>query len=416
MTRWVNRSTRCWIDENQAQELNPMNATIQVVHVIAQLRFGAGRCVADLAIEQARLMENRVIVCASTDADQHWRSDPDLICELASHGVDFRSIGDFFHRKADSIHGSGEALAELRGRFEGATVVHAHTAMAAAAGHWARPDALIATCHGWDAGRPAYMDLEDSLALQLCDSVVTYSTHWADRLRLNLAVPHPRKISMGIDLGRFPRLLGNHVLNPSRPRIVTVCELTRRKGIDILLNAMPLVWEQVPDTELHIMGNGDAAADLRLLAAAIDPGMKRVSFYGAVSNPYSRLGDFDLFILASRSDNLPIALLEAMLARLPIVASSVGGVPELIAEGQCGTVVPPESSPALAQGILDTFRQARDRFACMGEQGENYVRTRLDVRKTVREIEGIYRSALHRRGRRAYAGKQRGKSVVVSKE
>jgi L-malate glycosyltransferase len=203
---------------------------------------------------------------------------------------------------------------------------------------------------------------------------------------------------MGINLDRFPRLPERCVPGSASPRIVSVCELTFRKGVDVLIDAMPAVWERMPDAQLHIMGHGDAADELRFLASTLDPAMERISFYGSVANPYASLGDFDLFAFPSRSDNLPISLLEAMLARLPVVASEVGGVPEIVGASGCGSVVPPESASALAEAIIGTLKLERDRLDSMGEKGERFVREQLDVRKTAVELDRIYHETLRKKG------------------
>ncbi len=266
--------------------------------------------------------------------------------------------------------------------------------MAAAVGHWAQPGALVATCHGWGAGRSADMDLQDALAYQLCDAVLTYSRHWAGRLSHDLGVRAPQLIPMGLDLERFPAYPVPERTAPEPFRIVTVCELTSRKGVDLLLEAMPAVWSEFPRAELHIMGDGDSAAQLRRWAAHVDPSMKRLVFYGAVFNPYARLGDFDLFALASRSDNLPVVLLEAMLAGLPIVATGVGGVPELLAAAPFGTVVPPECAPVLSAEILTMARFDRPKRIGLGRAGEQFARRSFDARKTTAHLEQIYLQAL----------------------
>jgi glycosyltransferase involved in cell wall biosynthesis len=376
-----------------------MESAATVMHLIPQLRFGAGRCVVDMAVQQALGLKHRVVVCASTDADDYWRSDPVLISELISNGVQFETIGDFFHRRADTLRRCAVRIRELHSSSNNTTVIHAHTAMAAAAGYWAQPDALIATCHGWGTNRPADFDLEDALALQLCDAVLTYSTHWLERLQLDLAVNEPQKIWMGVNLDRFPKPMERHVLDSACPRIVTVCELTHRKGVDILLKAMALIWEQTPNTELHIMGHGDDADHLRSIASEFDSGLNRIRFYGAVDNPYNRLADFDIFVLPSRSDNLPIAILEAMLAGLPIVAAGVGGIPELLSASESGRVVPPESATGLAKGIIQMLKQGRECRTSMGKRGQEFVREHLDVRKTAVELDRIYHDALRKRGR-----------------
>jgi glycosyltransferase involved in cell wall biosynthesis len=284
--------------------------------------------------------------------------------------------------------------------------------MAAAVGHWAQPDGLVATCHGWGAGRPAEMDLQDSLAYQLCDSVVTYSRYWADRLTRDLAVPSPVILPMGLDLQRFPRLPEKQPCLSDPLRLVTVCELTPRKGVDLLLNAMPAIWERQPEAELHILGHGESARNLQLLAAKLDPGMKRVFFHGAVAHPYDQLANFDLFVLASRSDNLPVAILEAMLAGLPIVATAVGGVPDLISAAGCGRALPPESSAALAEAILAMVDQGQRKLAALGRKGERFGRRHFDVRFAALKIERIYQTA-RRRGRER---KQRDRESIDASE
>jgi glycosyltransferase involved in cell wall biosynthesis len=373
------------------------SASMTIVHMIAQLRFGAGRVVVDTAIEQIRNPKNSVIVCVSPDVDDYWRTDPKLVLELESHGIRVLTIGDFFRRQAAQMHQCGTHVRDLRKSGQGAFIVHAHTAMAAAAGHWAHPDALIATCHGWGAKRPADIDLEDSLAYQLCDSVVTYSSHWADRLKNDMARPDAKVIVMGLDLDRYPQMPEKSISEAAPLRLVTACELTLRKGVDLLLDAMLLLWKEMPNTELHIMGDGDVADRLRRTAAQIDPGKQRIKFYGTVAKPYERIAEFDLFVLASRSDNLPVILLESMLARLPIVATEVGGIPELISAAECGIIVPPESTEALTEGVLKAARSGRQAMLSLGIKGEQYARTRLDVHKTTLELEAIYCGALQNR-------------------
>jgi glycosyltransferase involved in cell wall biosynthesis len=372
-------------------------APMTIIHLIAQLRFGAGRYVVDTAIEQSRGLKHNVMICVSTDVDEYWRTDPKLVAELDSYGIRVRDMGDFFHRQVDRIRQCGEHLQELRKEAGGAFVIHAHTAMAVAAGYWAQPDALVVTCHGWGANRPADIDLEDALAYQLCDSANTYSKHWADRMKKDLGVRDPQVIPMGLDMNRYPKAAEKNCTKPAPIRIVTACELTPRKGVDLLLNAMPVLWKQMPDTELHIMGHGDAADRLRFQAERLDPKMERIRFHGMVANPYARLPEFDLFVLASRSDNLPVILLEAMLARLPIVATAVGGITELISAAQCGTIVAAESTEALAEGLIGAVKDGRQTMISRGTNGESFARNKLDVRWTAADLESVYSKALSKR-------------------
>jgi glycosyltransferase involved in cell wall biosynthesis len=376
--------------------------SVAIMHLIAQLRFGAGRYLVDTAIEQMRGLGHTVMVCVSTDVDENWRTDPKLVSELADYGIRVKPVGDFFHRRPGLIQESAACLGRLRKEIGSRVIMHAHTAMAAAAGYWAQADGLVVTCHGWGTGRPPEMDLGDSLAYQLCDSVTTYSHYWAGRVKKDLAVQDVDVSMMGLDLARYPQFSKNPNGKSTAVRIATVCELTHRKGVDLLLNSMPMVWSRFPSAELHITGNGDAADALRSMAKFIDAGRKRIFFHGTVAEPYKHLEGFDLFVLASRSDNLPVVLIEAMLARLPIVSTFVGGIPEIIWDAECGEIVPPESAAALADGIIRTLNRGRGELAEIGEKGECFVRDRFDVRRTAVELEKIYSDAFrnHHKPRR----------------
>jgi glycosyltransferase involved in cell wall biosynthesis len=365
-----------------------------IVHVIAQMRYGAGRYLVDTAIEQSAGQGHPVMICVSEDADEHWKTDPKLVTELAAYGIEVHVIGDFFHRRARQLHQSGEALRRICRKLAPAKViVHAHTAMAAAVGHWAAPDALVVTCHGWAAGRPPDIDLQDSLAYQLCDAVVTYSRIWAERLETELAAPRPLLIPMGLNLARYP-VLERRELGQERINLATICELTPRKGVDVLIQAMPAIWAYLPGANLDIIGHGDAARDLRLLADSVDPGSQRIRFHGAVAHPYSRLADTHLFVLASRSDNLPVVFLEAMLAGLPIVATDVGGASELISSAQCGKTVRPDSAGELAAAILSLASQEKSGMDRLGRKGEQFARSQFDVRETALRLQNVYYKAL----------------------
>src|SRR6185436_6278968 len=113
-------------------------------------------------------------------------------------------------------------------------------------------------------------------------------------------------------------------------------ELTARKGQDVLISAMAKVWVTYPEVELYLAGDGDARESLRAQARAIDPEEQRIFFRGFVEKPYRMPSHFDLMCLPTRSDNQPVSIVEAMLAGLPVVSTTVGGIPEQIAMGNGG--------------------------------------------------------------------------------
>ena len=137
-------------------------------------------------------------------------------------------------------------------------------------------------------------------------------------------------------------------------RILYAGRLSREKGIDTLLRAIALL---PPDTlenvKVVVAGAGPADRELRSLSATL--GLEEhVRFAGIVSPGPDLLAEYDradLFVLPSRIEGVPRALLEASARLLPVVATSVGGVPHLIRDGESGLIVPPDDPQALADAI-----------------------------------------------------------------
>lgn len=128
----------------------------------------------------------------------------------------------------------------------------------------------------------------------------------------------------------------------------SVGRLTPQKGFDNLINALALVADQ--NVHLLIIGTG---ADLeKLISLARQLGLaKRVHFAGYRHDVPRLLGSLDLYVHPARFEGMPNAVLEAMAARCPIVATAVDGIPELIEDGSDGWLVPPEDSGALARAM-----------------------------------------------------------------
>lgn len=168
-------------------------------------------------------------------------------------------------------------------------------------------------------------------------------------------------IPNGIDLSEFrPRDSGfrnqesgvtRDTLNPVR-RVLTVARFRPEKGLDTFIDAARLALARVPDLEFALAGDGPLAADLRSRVQAANLG-QRVRFLGLRDDVSDVLRAHDVFVLPSRSEAFPNAVLEAMATALPIVATRVGGVPELIEHGKSGLLVAPGSAADLAAAIVD---------------------------------------------------------------
>lgn len=168
--------------------------------------------------------------------------------------------------------------------------------------------------------------------------------------------------------------------------------LEEQKGIVHLLEAMPAVLARQPDTGLAIAGTGSLETDLRVRALELGLG-GHVRFLGAYPQLTAFYPLLDALVLPSLWEGLPLCLLEAMSLGLPIVATAVGGVPDLLADGRSATLVPPADPAALAGAIsalLGDFPAAEAR----GREARRIFDERYDSSVMVRAYLDLYRLAL----------------------
>jgi glycosyltransferase involved in cell wall biosynthesis len=168
---------------------------------------------------------------------------------------------------------------------------------------------------------------------------------------------------------------------------LNIGSLTRQKNRVNLLKAVSLLGD-VERLRVLIVGSGPREAELRELSTRL--GLEeRVHFLGERLDISNLLGASDAFVLSSDWEGLPITLLEAMAAGLPSVATSVGGVPEVISEGETGYIVPPNDAEALAGGIraLAADEGLRSRMA---HAARDAFRKRFRAEQMVRQTEALY--------------------------
>jgi len=137
----------------------------------------------------------------------------------------------------------------------------------------------------------------------------------------------------------------------ARTVLATASRLSPEKGLSHLLDAMPAILERDADVTLLIFGDGPLMGRLRSQAARLGCA-GRVRFAGLVPDFASLVAEVDVFVLPSLSEGLPNALLEAMAASRPVVATGVGGVTDLLRDGDNGLEVAPADSGALAAAVL----------------------------------------------------------------
>jgi glycosyltransferase involved in cell wall biosynthesis len=136
--------------------------------------------------------------------------------------------------------------------------------------------------------------------------------------------------------------------------------LTRQKGYTYLLRALPTLLDRVPNARLVLIGEGELRNVLQDEAAALGVS-KYILFVGATPNVPGYLRQLDVFVLPSLWEGLPTVILESMICGVPVVASDIPGVRELICHGETGWLVPPADPTALADALADALQDPAER-------------------------------------------------------
>jgi glycosyltransferase involved in cell wall biosynthesis len=140
-----------------------------------------------------------------------------------------------------------------------------------------------------------------------------------------------------------------------RPTVICVANFRPEKGHDFLIASFLRVTKELPDAQLLLVGSGPLESVLRKVVSASDLDGS-VHFLGAVENIWPLLSQADVFTLASRFEPLGIVVVEAMAAGLPVVATTAGGIPELVNEGVTGFLVTRDDEASLANRLVALLR------------------------------------------------------------
>ena len=184
---------------------------------------------------------------------------------------------------------------------------------------------------------------------------------------------------------------------PSQAIVCTgIGRLVPQKGFDILIEAFAKIASQVPDLYCLIIGEGEDKEKLseQIRSAGLE---KRIHLLGYQdrSKAMSILKSSDIFVMPSRYEGTPIALLEAAALGRPILAACAGGIPELVTHEQHAHLVPIHDPPALAQGFVK-LAQDRDYARRLGQNAQARVRERFNPESQVSETWAAYEKALAR--------------------
>ncbi len=175
-------------------------------------------------------------------------------------------------------------------------------------------------------------------------------------------------------------------------RLLAAGRLVEQKGFDIAIEAMALVAAEAPGVQLEIAGEGSQRAALTAAIERLGIG-SAVRLLGHRDDVDDLMLDADMFVHTARWEGFGLVLLEAMRAALPVVATGVGAIPEVVEDGVTGRLVPANDPQALADALLEHIRQPQ---LCRkrGLAGFARVRDRFPPEEMARGVAGIYDSLI----------------------
>jgi glycosyltransferase involved in cell wall biosynthesis len=291
-----------------------------------------------------------------------------------------------------------------RGKYD---VVHTHCSKGGILGRWAAFLAgvrgIVHTPHGHIFygyfGRLqtlGFLWVERVTALVTRRIITLTGIGKEEHVKLGIAPPEKfTAIPSGIDMDLFkpdPGTVQGKRQELSIPRdaqlVGTVARLDPVKGVGFLIEAMNSVCRELPQARLLVVGDGSEKAAYEKMVR--DLGMARsVIFTGFAEDVAVLLGSMDVFVLPSLNEGMGRVILEAMACRKPVIASCVGGIPELVQDGVTGLLVPPADPQALSLAILALLRSP-GKAGTLAENGYRSLGERYTLAAMVKTIDGLY--------------------------
>jgi glycosyltransferase involved in cell wall biosynthesis len=326
---------------------------MRIAHVIAPARFGgAERVVEALAVGQQRsgydvrvaLLVDPALPESSLSAALRTREIETI--EIAYPARSFRA-----QRRALESHLVG-------GGFD---VLHSHGYLAdmlLASLRAGIGRVRVSTLHGFTGGdwRVRCYELLQLVSLRRFDAVVPVSRVLADRLDVAVGAGRTAPLILNAwpgDMELMERDAARKLLGVRRDSLSLgwVGRISQEKGLDVMIEALPMLLD-IP-LQLTVIGIGSEERAVRARAREIGVDHS-ITWFGEAAAASRLFSAFDAFVISSRTEGTPITLFEAMAANVPVVATVVGGIPDVVSENEA-TLVPPCDPAALASGIRKVF-------------------------------------------------------------
>lgn len=365
---------------------------IRVVHIINSLGLGgAERFLCDLILHMDRTEFEPMVLCLYKGGE--------LMDDLQRKGIQINVVGCSRKVRLENYYRVYRILQKMKPE-----IVHTHLLdscwygipSAWAVGVKARI-AHLQNCY-WNLSLK--LRVLDRFSFQFADHAIACSQAVKDFYCNRMWYPE-RKISVvhnAIDIRAFEglpskeearRLLG---LEDNAFIVTTVASLTPQKGHRYLLEAARKIVTELPNVRFLLVGDGKLRGEIEKLCEEWSL-KKHVRLLGKRRDIPLILAASDVFVLPSLWEGFSIALLEASLAQLPVVASSVDGTKEIISDGVNGFLVPPKDSVKIAERVLELSKDKWLRQE-MGINGRQIVIERFNINQSVQKIVNIYQQFL----------------------
>jgi glycosyltransferase involved in cell wall biosynthesis len=280
-------------------------------------------------------------------------------------------------------------------------LLHSHGYKADLYSLLAAPDgvARLSTCHNWlrQSLKMRLYERLDKAVLRRFDHVVVVSDRLLEDVRrAGLQAPRTSFVENGVareipDGSARGRTRAEFGIQAHERMLLRVGSLARCKGNHTLIEAFSRVVREFP---VVLVFAGDGAEEQALAGRARALGVAaRVKFAGYRRDVPALLSAADLFVISSQNEGLPVVLLEAMAAAVPVVSTDVGAIPRVIRAGQSGWIVPAGHADALGDALLEALRQP-DRASEMARRARQDYEQRFSREAMGQRYLGIYESLL----------------------
>jgi glycosyltransferase involved in cell wall biosynthesis len=382
----------------------------KILHIITRLDMGGSAQNTLLTCLELSRKYEMVLVCGlsqeSNMTDSEQGAVNGLINDARANGVKIVPIPSLVRRISplNDIRALYDLVRIIK--TEKPDVVHTHTSKAGILGRMAakiaRVPLIVHTPHGhvfFGHFGPILSRIflwVERLFAPLTDRVVALTDRESrDYTDLNV-YPEDKlvQIHSGVDIEKFKQVPVNAVekkralgLDPNGLVVGFIGWLLPVKGPMHLLKAMEDVWQDHDDTILVFIGKGDLDVDLRAEALRSNAN-DRINFVGWRNDIDEIMPIFDIFVLPSLNEGMGRVLVEAMAAGKPIVASNVGGIPDLVQHDYNGLLVPPGDEKALAASIKQLINDP-EKAKMMGQRGRE-ICNRFSLEAMVEKIDNLY--------------------------